>query len=348
MSRLRIAQAGVLALHADLYRETLLLMRDEVDLVGFFDPDPDAVRSSIPISLAHLPLYADLGELLDRTRPDVVMVSGICRDMPAWALRVAEAGSHVWIDKPVAAHSSQIPPLAEAIARRGLVVACGYTWRFHPITRLLIDLRRDGTLGTPWSIEFSHITSSVQVRGPWRWQFDADLSGGGILNWLAVHWIDLMRVIGGSEVVEVSALEANVSQGVRVEEVASVGLRFANGMLGSVHIGYLTPGGDELAMGVRGSNGWARWDFDESRLTVRSSRPSWAGAPRRTFHVPPSAVGGYGPEGMAHLRAFFAQVRGEQEIDPLQPGLNDARRLLEVVEAAHESARTGRLMRLGT
>jgi predicted dehydrogenase len=49
---------------------------------------------------------------------------------------------------------------------------------------------------------------------------------------------------------------------------------------------------------------------------------------------------------MAHLRAFFVQVRGGQETDPLQPGLDDARRLLEVVEAAHESARTGRVVRL--
>jgi hypothetical protein len=41
MGKLRFAQAGVAALHAGMYRDTLMLMQDEVELVGFYDPEPD-------------------------------------------------------------------------------------------------------------------------------------------------------------------------------------------------------------------------------------------------------------------------------------------------------------------
>jgi len=185
------------------------------------------------------------------------------------------------------------------------------------------------------------------VRGAERWQFDPDRSGGGILNWLGVHWFDLMRVIIAAEPIEVAALEARLGPDpVPVEDVATVGLRFSNGALGTLRIGYVTPGGDEIGMAVHGSGGWARWDVGESSLTVVSANPAWHTAPRRRFEVPVAEIGGYGAEGMAHLRAFFAVIRGEGPPDPLLPRLDDARRLLEIVEAAHESARTGRVVRL--
>src|SRR3954447_13988051 len=239
MARLRFAQAGVSAIHANHYREPLALLSDEIELVGFYDPDPDAVHPNIKPPFTDVPFYDSVADLLERARPDAVLVSTYCRDMPDWMRQVAEAGVHVWAEKPFAVHSSQLAPVAEALTRHNLAFSCGYSWRFHPISNLIKETYDAGLLGKPYSIEFRFLTSSVKRRNPQHWMFDPALSGGGILNWLGCHWFDLMRYITGSEVARVTWREANVSgEPVEVEDAAAVALQFANGMIGSLHAGF--------------------------------------------------------------------------------------------------------------
>lgn len=344
MTKLRFAQAGVSAIHAPMYRDTLLLLSDEIELVGFYDPDPEASRARIKPDAQDVPFYGSIGELLERARPDAVLVSTYCRDMPDWLLQVAEAGVHVWAEKPVAVHSSQLTPVAEAIERQNLQFSCGYSWRFHPISRLIKETYDAGLLGKPYSIEFRFLTSSVKRRNPEHWMFDPALSGGGILNWLGCHWLDLMRYLTSSEVTTVAAIEANVSgEPVTVEDAAAVALRFANGMIGSLHAGFFTPGDGETAMGLRGADGWVRWDVDEQHCTIKSVHPAWETAPERTFTIPTATLPGYGAEGLALLKAFAAAIRGEGSSGY---SIHDAIAALRIIEAAHEAARTGQTVSL--
>ena len=204
------------------------------------------------------------------------------------------------------------------------------------------------TPGSSASHTRSSSASSRRVsrqRGPESWLFDPALSGGGILNWLGCHWFDLMRYLTTSEVAQVAAIEANVSgDAVAVEDAASVSLRFANGMIGSLHTGYLTDGDGEVAIALRGSSGWATWDVGAGRCTIKSAHPAWESAPRRTFDIPTATLPGYGAEGLALMKAFAAAIRGE---GPSGYTIDDAIRALQIVEAAHESAHTGRTVALG-
>ena len=102
--------------------------------------------------------------------------------------------------------------------------------------------------------------------------------------------------------------EAKVSgEQLAIEDAAVVSLQFANGMIGSLHTGFFMPGDSEISIGVRGSLGWARWEVAEERCTIKSTHPSWATAPVRTFGVPKATVPGYGPEGLALMKAFASQ-----------------------------------------
>jgi myo-inositol 2-dehydrogenase/D-chiro-inositol 1-dehydrogenase len=344
MTRLRFAQAGVSALHATMYRETLGLLADEIELVGFYDPAPDAVRPDLTPAHADIPFYDTLGALLADARPDAVLVSTYSRDMPDWMAQVAEAGVNLWAEKPCAAAARQLTPVAAALARNGLHFSCGYSWRFHPITQLIKETYDAGLLGKPYSIEFRFITSSIKQRDPANWLFDPERSGGGILNWLGCHWFDLMRHLTGSEATHVAAIEANVSgDAVGVEDAASVSLRLANGMIGSLHTGYFTDGDGEVAIALRGSSGWVRWDVAAGRCTIKSGHPAWATAPTRTFDIPTAKLPGYGAEGRALIRAFAAAIRGEGASGYT---IDDPIRALQIIEAAHESSRTGRTITL--
>src|SRR5215212_4553740 len=84
MRKIRIAQASVSMIHANSYRDTLMLLPDEVELVGFYDPDPDSVRKNLKPDVQDVPFYPTLADLLEKAKPDAVMVSTYLKDMPAW------------------------------------------------------------------------------------------------------------------------------------------------------------------------------------------------------------------------------------------------------------------------
>jgi predicted dehydrogenase len=344
MRKVRFAQAGMALMHAKGFRETLILLQDEIELVGFYDPDPDSVRPTLPPEVQDVPFYSSLTELLAEAKPEAMLVSTYIKDLPARMLEVAEAGVHLWGEKPFATHSSQLAPLATAMQRNHLHFSCGYSWRFHPISQLIKESYDAGLFGKPYAIEIRYITSSLKQRDPIPWHLQREQIGGGMLNWLGCHWFDLMRYLTSSEVSQVSAIEATLGDhSYDIEDAAAVSLQFANGMLGSLHTGYYTPGDSELTVNLYGSMGWAKWDHTNKTCTIKSTHPAWASAPLRTFGIPTAQYPGYGAEGRALIKAFAAAIRGEG-----QSGftVDDAIKSLQIIEAAHESARMGQAVRL--
>jgi predicted dehydrogenase len=346
VTKLRFAQIGVAAIHASMYRDSLVYLNDDVELVGFYDPEPEseAVRSRIKPDVANVPFYPTVDALLAETKPDAVMISGYCRDMPGWMEQAAKAGVHVWAEKPFAVHSDQLLPVKEAIERNNLSFSCGYSWRFEPLSQLIKETNEAGLLGKPYAIDVRFLTSSVLSRDPNNWMFDPHLSGGGILNWLGCHWIDLMRFWTGSEITRVSAIEANVSGApIKVEDAASVSFQFANGMIGSLHTGNFLPSGNEVFLGLNGSTGSVTWNTDDQRCEIFSTNQAWEAAPRRSFEMPTANLPGYGGAGIGLLRAFFEAIRGNGSSGYT---IDDAIASLRVIEAAHESAKSGRTVYL--
>lgn len=346
MRKLRFAQIGLDLIHAPRYRDSLVYLSDDVEIVGFYDPEPDseAVRSRIKPDVAHVPVYGTIEELLSESQPDAVMISGYGRDMPGWMELAANAGVHVWADKPFAAHSSQLLPVKTAIEANRLVFSCGYSWRFEPLSLQIKSVYDAGLFGKPLGVDARFLVGNLIGRDLSQWIFDPTLSGGGILNWLGCHWIDLMRFWTGAEIVQVSAIEANVSGvEIRVEDGASVAFRFDNGMLGNLYIGNFLPSGSEGTLGLNGSTGSMNWDIRENFCTITSSHPDWEAAPTRTFTMPKAQLPGYGGAGAGLLRAFIAAIRGN---GPSGYTIDDAINSLRIIEAAHESSRTGQTVRL--
>lgn len=342
MSKVRIAQVGVSAIHAPMYRASLVHLAEECEIVGFWDPEPDQsiIRAALGSDFAGTPVYGSLAELLAESKPDAVLISGTMAEMPGWMEEAAKAGVHIWAEKPFAVHSSQLAPVKAAIEANKLHFSCGYSWRFEPLSQMIKETIDDGLLGKPYGFDIRFLTSSVASRNPEHWMFDPAQSGGGILNWLGCHWLDLMRFLSGSEVVKVSAIEANVSgEPVSIEDGAAVSMQFANGMIGSLYAGYFLPTGNLATIGINGATGSVNWNIANNFATVFSTDPAWQTAPTRTFSVEKATAPGYGAAGAALLRAFFGAIRGEGASGYT---IDDAIASLRIIEAAHESSKTGR------
>ena len=133
-----------------------------------------------------------------------------------------------------------------------------------------------------------------------------------------------------------------------LEDIAVLGLEFENGAYGSLHNGYTKPATVDgwqpydSAFLFRGSEGWAEWSsVGGDRLEVHSASAKWRGAPDRTFDYELTRL----PSRVGRLWYYAWIERFIEDIRAGRPGalnMNDALHVLQTIDAAYESHRTGK------
>ena len=137
-------------------------------------------------------VFHDLDEALG-ARPDAVFVCTPSSAHVDIARRAAEAGCHLFIEKPVSHTLDGVDALRAAVEARGLVAVVGCQWRFHPCVRLLQDAIETGAAGPIDAVEFEY----AEYLPDWHPYEDyrtsyaarADLGGGVVLT--QIHDYDL-------------------------------------------------------------------------------------------------------------------------------------------------------------
>jgi predicted dehydrogenase len=253
------------------------------------------------------------------------------------AIPAAEAGCHLYMEKPISHSLERIDELQAAVKRGGGQVYAGYQFRFHPGLRRIKDLLVSQAIGRPLSVR-AHWGEYLPDWHPWEdyrqgYSARADLGGGVILT--LCHPLDYLRWLLG----EVEALWAFADRlgnlEIQVEDTAEIGLRFASGVLGSVHLDYnQRPPAHHVE--IAGTDGLLQWEntTGTSRL-FRAERTEWEEFPT--------------PAGFERNQLFLAQMRHFQEVVqgkavPLCT-LEDGIKALELALAAIDSQNQGQIMR---
>lgn len=318
----------------------------------------EAGRAAAAQHLPHAPVYQDITTML-RKHPEVraALVLLPNDEMGPALTALAEAGIHVALDKPGARTAADLARALHTIREQRLVSAVAYLWRMKPIG---LDARRlvmSDDIGQVWSIDGRMIATSVQVRGAASPLFSREASGGGILHWLGCHWLDLVRFVTDSEITSVAATTDNLGgQDIDVEDFASVTMRLDNGAMASLVTGYLLPSGYRSELSVHGQDGWFAADMSGRSLATHlaSDGHTRVAAP---YEERPELRAYGGQAGVDFLRAFSRAV---SEAGVESPGelmrkeraprsadrwpfatLEDAARVLAVIEAAYASTRQG-------
>ncbi len=274
---------------------------------------------------------------------DMALVTMPNADAPAAIERLAEAGVHLIVDKPAARSAGELRPAAAAVRSSGVRVVTGLTRRYTPAARAARDLIAAGDLGRLVAAEASFATGSVAVRDPANLLFDRARSGGGVLSWLGVHDVDALLWLSGEPIVEVVAMTGSVGHaGLAVEDVASVGVRFAGGAVGTIHGGYDLPArGYRGRLALRGLARSVELPGEDELVVLARGDDGLLAETRRTFTVTPAA--GYGAQGRAAVIDLLGAIRDGRETEaPIEALV----RALEVIDAAYRSAETGRHVRL--
>ena len=222
---MRAAVIGVGAIgrnHARLYNEI-----EDVELVAVADNDP-AAAARVAGQL-HTKSYGDYREMLKQERIDAVSVSVPTMLHHQVALDCIAAGVNVLVEKPIAATVAEGEAMIAAAAKAGVKFTVGHIERFNPA---IIELKRrldEGEIGRVFQVHARRL-------GP----FPARIRDVGVVIDLAIHDVDIMRYLVGSEVSRVFA-ETAQNLNTAHEDLLSGLLRFDNGTIGVLDINWLTP-----------------------------------------------------------------------------------------------------------
>jgi predicted dehydrogenase len=241
----------------------------------------------------------------------------------------AQAGKHVFVDKPFTLTLADARRATEACRRAGVVLAVGHQRRRLAASRALKRLVDDGTLGRVAQVEgnMSADGGFVMVKpGAWR-AVPAETPGGAMTN-LGIHHVDTYQYLMGP-IARVMALSRRVAlTGVEVDDVTSILFEFAAGSLGYLGTSWVHANRTSTIT-LHGTEAQAWTEGDGSRLWLARR-----GQDERTA-VPLTPVDAIVEE----LAEFARCVR-----DGTKPevGGEAATANIAVLEAIVESAKSGR------
>jgi predicted dehydrogenase len=237
---IRIAAVGVSHWHAlndAAYLRHLLAMPD-VELVAIQDSDAE-ILAKRAAEVGNPPTFTDYGKMLAAFRPDFVLALGRHRQMAAIAHDLLDAGHPFLMEKPMGINAAEVEAVAAKAARLNGFVAVPLAQRYAPFAkraRALIDAGRLGPL--------SHIYVRINRPGPARypawdcaWMLDPAEAGGGCLRNLGCHGLDMFLHLTGEAAQVTGAQLSRRAHEQAVEDYASIMLRSASGVLGTVEVG---------------------------------------------------------------------------------------------------------------
>lgn len=193
-----------------------------VRLAAVADPDEAAVRGRLAeagIACDDTGFLRDAEQLLRRAGEyDGLIIGTRCHLHTPLAVRAAETGLPLWLEKPVAVCRDQLDQLAAAYRGREQSVVVSFPLRVTPLFRKVRQIVRSGRLGTLNQIQASNYVPYGGVYfGTWYRDFNAT---GGLWLQKATHDFDYLNALVDAPPVAVTAMHSrNIYGGDQPEDL---------------------------------------------------------------------------------------------------------------------------------
>ncbi|MGW0372278.1 Gfo/Idh/MocA family protein [Streptomyces coeruleorubidus] len=196
---------------------------------------------------------------------------------------MAEAGKHIWIEKPVGLTAGDARAVADAVAQAGVQGAVGFNYRNAPAVEAARELIASGEIGTVTHVRIRLFSDyAAHPEGALTWRYERERGGSGVLGDLASHGTDLARHLLGdiasltadtaiflperARPTGATAGHSRASGGelgpVENEDYVSCLLRFASGARGVLEACRVSVGEqNNYGFEVHGTKGAVFWDF---------------------------------------------------------------------------------------
>lgn len=196
---------------------------------------------------------------------------------------MAEAGKHIWIEKPVGLTAEDAGAVADAVARAGVQATVGFNYRNAPAVEAARELIAAGEIGAVTHLRIRLFSDyAAHPEGALTWRYERERGGSGVLGDLASHGVDLARHLVGDiasltadtaifvpERARPSGATAGHSRAaggelgpVENEDYVGCLLRFASGARGVLEACRVSVGEqNNYGFEVHGTKGAVFWDF---------------------------------------------------------------------------------------
>ncbi|MCK8432961.1 Gfo/Idh/MocA family oxidoreductase [Streptomyces sp. D2-8] len=196
---------------------------------------------------------------------------------------MAEAGKHIWIEKPVGLTAEDAGAVADAVAEAGVQGAVGFNYRNAPAVEAARELIASGEIGTVTHARIRLFSDyAAHPESALTWRYERERGGSGVLGDLASHGVDLARHLLG----DITSLTADTAiflperarptgataghsraaggelGPVENEDYVNCLLRFASGARGVLEACRVSVGEqNNYGFEVHGTKGAVFWDF---------------------------------------------------------------------------------------
>ncbi len=291
---------------------------------------------------------------------------------------MAEAGKHIWIEKPVGLTADDTRAVADAVAKAGVQGTVGFNYRNAPAVAAARELIAAGEIGTVTHVRIRLFSDyAAHPEGALTWRYERERGGSGVLGDLASHGVDLARFLLG----DIASLTADTAVfvperarptgataghtratggelgPVENEDYVNCLLRFASGARGVLEACRVSVGEqNNYGFEVHGTRGAVSWDFRRMGELAVSRGTAYQDQSVSTVFVGPGhgeyaafQPGSANSMGYDDLKVIEAHhfLRSIAEGTAYGPTLDDAVHMATALDAMSRSAERGSWVELG-
>lgn len=294
--------------------------------------DVDSERARVAAEKFGCARFADMEALLKKADVEAVIVATPPFQHRADVVAAAQAGKHVFCEKPMSLTVEDCRQMIEACEKAGVKLMVGQILRYYPAFAKMKEVVDSGELGEPMAVcttRLQNCTADIWNRG-WRTK-KAD-SGGTLLE-INAHEFDYMCYVLGQPVAVFARTAKFIASKRDYEDLVLTTVELEGGGVGSLRSG-ICASSDLYMVEILCSEGTASL---ENWRTVSWGRFGEAAKQLSTDEIqmePPSE---------RETREFLQAIRDDTPVPiPGQHGM----RAVALACAAYESAATRSLVRL--
>jgi predicted dehydrogenase len=279
-------------------------------------------------------LVDDFEAILSDPDIDAVVLTTPHSQHEAQIKRVAAAGKHVMVEKPITLDHASAGSAAAAARKAGVILAVGFCRRFHPAIGEVRQRLRDGRLGKIVAMVGQHTTSTQSFLAADNWRSDPGEAPAGAMTAVGMHVLDHMIEFAGS-VRDVQCHTALHGDGPS-DDTTTLLMRFDGGVTGVIFCSVSTA--TNFSFTTYGSRGLA--EVRGASLQQVRFVPVSQQAPTGPVIAPPDETIDYAEFDMLNAELVeFARCIRDRRAYPID--IDDVLHGMAVFDAAVQSARTG-------
>ncbi|HLO81698.1 MAG TPA: Gfo/Idh/MocA family oxidoreductase [Chitinophagaceae bacterium] len=251
--KLGVALVGLGYYSTDLLAPSLQLTK-HCELVGIVTGSPEKAekwKQKYKLQAGNIYNYANFDSIANNPAIDVVYIVLPPSMHMEYSIRAANAGKHVWCEKPMAMTVSECQKMIDACNKNKVTLSIGYRVHHEPNTQQIIQFRKEQTYGKILSVEAA--AGYFDGRSD-HWKQQKKMGGGAMYD-MGVYPLNAARYATGLEPIAVTAYASTTRPEIykEVEETMNFDLEFMNGVTAKCETSF---GKSMNMLNVKCAKGW--------------------------------------------------------------------------------------------